>query len=464
MLITSKQNFITTIRIAAPLAVAAVATMGLEVVDTVMMGWLGREQLAGGAVVNAIYLFLAATMAGMMTSVGVSVANAVGAGDRNRIKTIIDQGLIFVMLVSIPIVTLLWHADDVARFFGQPESVLVYVRDYARYFAFGMPSVLLFFVSREILAGIAKPRFIMIVSLLAIPLNFLGNYCLMYGKYGFPEMGVAGIGLSTNLVGWLMFFTLFFVIKGQSILKGTGVYSLAIRFNKDEFLGLLKLGGPASFSFGFESSLFSITALMMGAFGEIALAGHQIAIMSASTVFMIPYGVSQATAVRVGQGFGAQNLSEVYRATAAGMICGLILAAISSLAFWCVPGVFVDVFLDLNDADNQAVYDLAVAYLAIAALFQLVDSVQVIFAGALRGMRDTFYPMLNCLFSYSVTGLGAGALMAFYFGLEGRGLWFGLALGLGVSAILMGIRYRIVTSKLRQTFSVDTLGDLANSS
>ena len=129
----SKQNFITTIRIALPLAVAAVATMGLEVVDTVMMGWLGREQLAGGAIVNAIYLFLAATMAGMMTSVGVSVANAIGAEEKSRVKIIVDQGIIFVALMSIPIVTLLWFAADVARFFGQPENVLVHVQAYARY-------------------------------------------------------------------------------------------------------------------------------------------------------------------------------------------------------------------------------------------------------------------------------------------------------------------------------------------
>lgn len=458
----SKQNFITTIRIALPLAVAAVATMGLEVVDTVMMGWLGREQLAGGAIVNAIYLFLAATMAGMMTSVGVSVANAIGAEEKSRVKIIVDQGIIFVALMSIPIVTLLWFAADVARFFGQPESVLVHVQAYARYFAFGMPSVLLFFVSRETLAGIARPRFIMIVSLLAIPLNFLGNYVLMYGKFGLPEMGVAGIGLSTNLVGWLMFATLVIVIKAQPKLKGTGVFSLAIRFKQQEFIRLLRLGGPASFSFGFESSLFSITALMMGAFGEIALASHQIAIMSASTVFMIPYGFSQATAVRVGQGFGANDLAEMHRATFAGMISGLVIATVSSILFWGFPGIFVDIFLDLNDTNNQQVYQLAVSYLAIAALFQLVDSVQVIFAGALRGMRDTFYPMLNCLFSYSVTGLGAGKLMAFNFGLEGHGLWYGLALGLGVSAVLMGIRYRIVTSTLRHTIVRNPADSVAN--
>jgi len=239
----SKDNLFKTTQIAAPLAVAAVATMGLEVVDTIMMGWLGREQLAGGAVVNAIYLFLAASMAGMMTSVGVSVANAIGADDKSRIKTIVDQGIIFVGLVSLPIVTLLWFAADVARLFGQPESILGYVQDYARYFAFGMPSVLLFFVSREVLAGIAKPRAIMVISLLAIPLNFLGNYILMYGKWGVPEMGVSGIGLSTNIVGWIMFFVLVFVIKSQPKLHNTGVFTASIRFRKDEFVRLLKFSG-----------------------------------------------------------------------------------------------------------------------------------------------------------------------------------------------------------------------------
>jgi multidrug resistance protein, MATE family len=437
-----------TLLISGPLVVSAVAGIGMEIIDTVMMGWMDKQVLAGGALVNALYIFLAAMTVGLLSSLGVSIASAVGAGKTKRIACLVNQATLIALCWSIPVMVLFWWCDDIFRMLGQPPEILIYTENYAHYFLWGIGAIYMFYVCREILAGLAKPRMIMLVSLAVLPLNALGNYVLMYGLWGFPAMGAKGIGLITALLSWLAFIVLFFHVRSHRRFSQYDIFQQWPRFDKRILIRLLKLGGPAAFSYGFESSLFAITAMLMGYFGTVALASHQIAIQCATLSFMVPYGISQGAAVRVGQAFGAENRQDILWATGMGLACGLLFAVITSTSFWLVPSVFVDIFLDLNDPSNRAVTEVAASFLAIAGLFQLVDCVQVVLFGALRGLRDTFVPMLICVFSYSVMGLGSGTLLAFMLGLSGRGLWFGLAIGLGFSSMLMAIRYRFVIKQM----------------
>lgn len=436
-----RQELLATLTVASPLVIAAVVSIGTEIVDTVMMGWLGKKVLAGGALVNALYLFLVASSAGLLSALGVHVATAVGSGKVKEIPRAVNQALLIVMMLTIPVMTLIWWSDDLFRMMGQPEEILGYTQDYAHYFVWCFLPIFLFLVCREILAGIGRPRLIMWVSLPAVPLNICLNYILMYGKFGLPVMGVKGIGLSTSFVSFLMFLSLFLYIKYHYHCRDYAIFRSRPSFDRSVFFHLVKVGWPAAFSYGFESSLFSITAILMGYFGTVALASHQIAVQVATFSFMVPYGISQAVAVRVGQAYGAQDMKGVVWATTSACFCGLLFALCSSTSFWLIPQVFVDIFLDLDNPTNVPVLKQAASFLAIAGLFQLVDCVQVLFFGSLRGLKDTFVPMLICVFSYSFMGLGSGSMLAFKFGFQGRGLWFGLAIGLGFSAMLMVMRY-----------------------
>ncbi len=444
-----------TFAIASPMVVAAVATIALEAVDTVMLGWLGKQQIAGGALVNALYLFMVATTAGLFTALGVSIANAVGAGEREKIPYLSDASIWIALGLSVPVVFGMRACADVFAWAGQPPEILQYTHEYSVYYAWGLPAVFLFFVCREILAGLSRPALIMWVCLFAIPVNVLGNYILMYGKWGFPAMGVSGIALSTVIVAWLMFLVMLVYIKYHYHFSEYRLFTSWPSFSWQQMLPLLRLGGPAAFSFGFESSLFSLTAILMGYFGTVALASHQIAIQCATLSFMVPYGISQAVAIRVGNAYGAKNMRDVYWATSTGMACGLSFACLSSLSFILFPKVFIDFFLDLSNPENQEVAFVGASFLAVAGLFQLVDCVQVLFAGSLRGLKDTFVPMLICIICYSALGLGVGSLLAFKWGFAGRGLWLGLAFGLGFCALLMGWRYALLTRrKMREVESL----------
>jgi MATE family multidrug resistance protein len=203
----------------------------------------------------------------------------------------------------------------------------------------------------------------------------------------------------------------------------------------------MRLGMPIGLMILAESSLFGAAGLLMGLIGTAELAAHAIALQCAAVAFMVPLGLSQAVTARVAWAAGRQDLDGIGRSGWVGLGLGFACTLISAALFWYAGEWLVGRFLDLEDAGNTPVVELAVSFLLIAALFQLVDGAQAIGAGALRGLRDTRVPMLLAIFGYWCVGFPASAILAFWFDLGGRGVWMGLAVGLTVVAILAVWRF-----------------------
>jgi len=203
---------------------------------------------------------------------------------------------------------------------------------------------------------------------------------------------------------------------------------------------VFRLGWPMGTTVVAEVALFTATSFMMGVIGPMELAAHGIALQLSGLAFMIPLGLSAATTIRVGHAYGAGNHADLSRAAMTSLGLGLAIACLSATVFLTVPYALIGLYLDIEAAASAAVIPFAVSFLAVAGIFQIVDGVQALSSGALRGLKEARAPMMIALLSYWAIGVPVGYGLAFHFGWGGVGIWWGLAIGLAAAAILMTLR------------------------
>jgi MATE family multidrug resistance protein len=354
------------------------------------------------------------------------------------------QGLWLATFLGIPFLIALGYAEPLLLWTGQDPDVSALAARYLGAIRWGFVPNLWFTALRGLCEGVARPRPVLAVTLLGVCVNVVGNYALMFGRWGFPELGLEGTGWSSALVMLVMFSALGVYTRRSRRLRGYRIFA-GLRRPDPEMLGaLFALGWPIGIGFGLEAGLFTAATLVMGQFGQTALAAHQVALNAASVTFMVPLGIGMAGGIRVGQAAGAGDLKGASRAgwTAVGLGASFMMC--SALLFWLRPEWVV--WLYAGRQPDPAVAQLAVGLLGVAAVFQLVDGIQATAAGALRGLKDTRVPMVIGAFSYWGLGLSLGAGLGLYGGGGPRGLWWGLTLGLAAAAVLLSSRFWRLTS------------------
>ncbi len=427
-----------TAALALPLILAQLAQVSLTFIDTLMVGRLGNEQLAAIALGSSVFTMALIVGMGVMFAVGPTVSQAHGAGDERMVARATRQGLWLALGLTVPAIILFWNAAPLLLWMGQDAETVRLAAGYLQAISWGYLPGLWFIGLRGLLEGISKPRPIMLIALAGIGLNIFANNALMFGRFGFPALGLVGTGWASTFVFWMSF--LLAAAYVQRTLPQLEVFTKLRTPDVSVLRDLFVIGWPIGLTLGFEGGLFTITALLMGLVGTVELAAHQIAIQSASFTFMVPVGLSAATAVRVGRAAGRKDADGVQRAAGVGMALSLGFMVLTALTFWLIPGRVVSLYLDASDSANRAVVDTAVLFLGFAAAFQIFDGVQVSAAGALRGLKDTRVPMLISLFSYWGIGMATGATLTFGLDVGGRGLWTGLVVGLIAAAGLLSWR------------------------
>ncbi len=425
-----------TLRLATPLMLSQLAAVAIGTTDIVMMGWLGPEKLAAGALGVNFYFPIYLFGVGLVNAVTPMTAQALGARRFRAVRRTLRQGLWIVLAYTLPISLLIWEARPVLIGFGQTEANALLAEGYLRAAVWGLGPSLGVVTLRCFLSAHSRPRSVLVVTLLGVGVNALGNYALMFGHFGFPALGLVGAGISSALVNVFMFLALLgFVARDRRL----GRYAPLTRFWRADwprFREMLRIGAPIGLTIMSESGMFSAAAFLMGVLGTTQLAAHAIALQCAAVAFMVPLGISQAATVRVGLAVGAGDRAGVGRAGWAALALGACFAVLGALVFWLLPRPLVDLFLDLGAPEHLPVVELAVSLLGIVALFQVFDGAQIIAGGALRGLKDTRVPMILATLGYWPIGFGSGALLGFAFGFGGLGVWAGLALGLMVVAVL----------------------------
>jgi multidrug resistance protein, MATE family len=300
-----------------------------------------------------------------------------------------------------------------------------------------LATVLRNFVSTLGRAGIATG-----ITFLALLVNALGNWLLVFGHWGLPQLGLFGSALSSIITSVAMLAAYIFVILSDRRLRRYRIFGYWWRFDASRIAALLRIGVPIGATILAEAGLFSGAAFLMGRLGQAELAGHTVALQIAALAFQVPFGVSQAATIRVGMAYGARDAAWIARAGHTVMALGIGFMALTASAIWLFPRLFLSAYVDVDATRNAAMVAFAVQYLAIAAAFQLFDGAQAVLQGALRGLQDTRMPLLIALFGYWVAGFGAAIWLGFGTPLRGSGVWLGLLIGLVVVSVLLSWRWR----------------------
>lgn len=437
------------IKLSVPLVLAQLAQNTVSFVDTLMVGRLGNQALAGIAIGSTLFHFVLIILSGVVLGVGPMVSQATGAKDEKTCGRAVRQGLWLGVILFLPAFILYWNAYPILIWLHQPPETAAASSAYLRAISWGLLPALWIMALRGLLEGRSNTTPIMVISFAGVLLNIFANDVLMFGKFGMPAMGLVGTGYASSFVYLSVFLLLAVYISRRYV--SLEVFSRLRTPDASMLRELIRIGAPISLTLGFEVSMFSAAAVAMGTLGEHQLAAHQIALQTASISFMVPLGLAIATSVRVGQAIGAGLVEQAKAAGQLGTLVCMAVMSVSGLVFWLAPDLIIGLYIDADDSTNTQVVEYATGFLAIAALFQIVDGLQVAASGSLRGLKDTKAAMVLTLISYWGVGCVSGAYFCFGTKLGGNGLWLGMTGGLATAAVLLTWRfqYRVRLAKQR---------------
>ena len=439
------------LRLAVPLAATQLAQMIILATDTVMLGHFSKEALAGAAIGNTVYFLVWLLGSGPPMAVSPVIAHIQGehgtaANAHRKVRVAVRMGLWSVALVSLPLLAILIFTKPILLALHQEPRLADDAATFMSGLCWGLPFALGFQVLRSFSTALSRAVPPLLVMALAIAWNALGDYALIFGHFGLPRMGLFGAGIASASSNIFSFLALLAVTRGVAALRRYHILHRLWQPHWNTFRELVKLGAPIGVTMVFEVALFNAATLAMGTFGLAPLAAHQIALTIPSLTFMIPLGIGLGATVRVGLAAGAGDRIAARRAgfTAIGM--GGIFMCFMALVLLAWPRQIATLWLPDIPA-NADVLALAVLFLHVAAAFQLVDGIQVTASMSLRGLKDARGPMWIAGASYWLAGAPMCALLGFGLHMQGLGIWLGLAFGLLVAAISLGMRFALLSQK-----------------
>lgn len=444
---------VATLSLGWPLIVTQLAQMALSTVDVILLGRLGPEAVAAGALAVNLYNAVMLFGVGVMTAIMPMIARERGrmAHSVRDVRRTFRQTLWVAATLAVPSWGLLWQSNEIFALLGQDPALS---HDAARILRVLMWSLLPFFAAvglRGFFAAMERPLWTLVVGLLAVPVNALVGAVFIFGLFGAPRLGVVGAGVATLAATSFSFVALSIVLVRDRRFRRYRLFGRFWRFDGVRWRDFLRLGLPIGVMVAFESTVFNAAGFLAGLFGTPTLAAHAVTLQIGALAFMIPLGLSQAVTIRVGAALGREDLRGVVLAGWTGW--GLVVVVMMAIATVMIvaPDTLIGVFLDRAATGGPETFALARAFLLIAAVFQLVDGIQAMTAGMLRGLHDTRVPMLAAAVGYWGIGLTACVVLAFPLGLAGRGIWIGLALGLGSVALLLTLRWATLTRRMIAT-------------
>lgn len=434
----------TTLALAAPLIVAQVSSMGMNVVDSVIAGRISAEALGGVAVGAAIYSFALLICIGTLAAVSPTVAQLFGARRFDEIVPRVRQAYYVAAALGLLVMLICWNGHHLVAAIGVEASLRGHADRFLDGIGWGGPGLAFFFALRNFADGMGRTQPGMYVAfgglLLLIPLAI----AMGLGFGPIPALGTYGLGLATALVLWLQALTLLAYLARASYFRRFGNLLRIDRLDPEPVRALLALGLPIAFAWMMEGGLFITVALLMGRIGADWAAAHQIAVNVASVAFMIPLGLAQAVTVRVGQARGAGDAPGVRRAG----VVGLCLALGTQVSSATIMLLGAASFSALYAPDSPHLVPLVVHLMGLAAIFQISDGLQVVAGGALRGLKETRLPMLITAFAYWGVGFPLAYTLGFAWNMGGPGLWIGFIAGLSVAALLLMWRFFTLSRRL----------------
>ena len=426
--------------------VAQLASMGMMVIDTVLLGHYGTEDLAAVAVGSGIYIAVVLALAGVVQAVSPTVAHLKGAGRAGELAGVLHQGFWLALFLSIPGVLCLLHPDPLFALSRIEPGVEIKARAYLSALAWGMPASLLYRTFYAFCIAVGLPRPLMIISLCCTVTHGVLAAVLVNGMWGGEALGALGCGLSNALISWLALGagTVYMVasgaLRGYRLMRGWSAPRLAAQKS------LLRLGLPMGLSSFVEISAFTLIALFVAQLGAPVVAGHRIVANLAGICYMLPLSLAVATLAQVGVAAGAQDWPRARSSAAAGVVIACVVSTILGLLLWLVESPLVNAY-----TGDPAVREVCLSLIVYLAAYQVFDAAQTVAAHALRGYKVTFVPMLAHVSAFWGVGLFGGWWLAFRAPdpLGVAGFWLASMLSLVFAAVLLGALLWRVSRALR---------------
>lgn len=440
-----REELSATLRLAFPLVLAQLTQIAIYSTDVLMLGQLGPQALAASALAVNLFFMANFTGTGLVTACAPLIAAALGERSHavRDVRRSFRAALHAALLYTIPVWLILWHAHDILLLLGQDPKLSADAARFMRILQWTLLPNLLIIVFRTVLTAFGRPGATLVVTLAGLAVNAALNWILIFGHFGAPTLGLVGSAWASLITTTLMALALAGYVAVHPRTRRFRLFGYAHRPDFGRLSAIFRIGTPIALTLAFEVSIFAVAIYLMGWIDTPSVAAHAIAMQIASIAFMVPLGLSQATVIRVGLAYGARDARWIGQAGWISFAAAMAFMSLSAALMWLFPRELAGLFLEAGTAESDHVLDLTVAFLGVAALFQLFDGAQVIGSAMLRGLQDTRIPMLFAAFGYWVVGLGSGYALAFPLGLRGTGIWIGFALGLGVVAALMIARWSL---------------------
>ena len=421
-------------------------------VDNIMVGQIGTAELAAVSLGNS-FMFIAMSIGiGFSTAITPLIAEADSANNFNSAKSTFKHGLFLCTVLGILLYLFVFFAKPLMYLMKQPEQVVELAIPYLDLVAFSLIPLVIFQALKQFSDGMSMTRYPMYATLLANISNVILNYLLIFGKFGFPELGIVGAAYGTLLSRIIMLIYLWWLLANKERSRALVTNIKLFVLDKLMLKKLINLGTPSAMQMFFEVAIFTSAIWLSGLLGKNPQAANQIALNLSSMTFMVAMGLSVASMVRVGNQKGLQNFKELRRIAFSIFLLGLLLAIFFGAIFFLFHKSLPKIYVDLNDvknySDNLEVIEIASQLLFAAAIFQISDTIQVLVLGALRGLQDVKIPTIITFISYWVIGFP----VSYFLGKEdvygSFGIWLGLLAGLSTAAILLFLRFNYLTLKL----------------
>jgi len=421
-------------------------------VDNIMVGQLGTAELAAVSLGNS-FMFIAMSIGiGFSTAITPLIAEADASNNFKKAKSTYKHGLFLCTTLGVLLFLLVFFSKPLMYLMQQPEEVVALAIPYLNLVAFSLIPLVIFEAIKQFSDGMSMTKYPMYATLIANIINVILNYLLIFGKFGFPEMGMVGAALGTLISRVIMVIYLWTLLRykerSRNIVRNIKFFALDFLMIKK----IVNIGSLSAMQMFFEVAIFTAAIWLSGLLGKNSQAANQIALNLSSMTFMVAMGLSVASMIRVGNQKGLQNYKELRRIAFSIFLLGILLAVFFALLFFIFHKSLPNVYVDLNDAanyeDNMEVLSIASNLLLAAAFFQISDSIQVVVLGALRGLQDVKIPTILTFISYWVVGFP----VSYFLGKEEMygsfGIWLGLLAGLTTASVLLFIRFNSLTLKL----------------
>ena len=446
------KEFSYNLKLSLPVMLGMLGHTLVSLVDNIMVGKLDPTNLAAVSLGNSFVFIGMAIGIGFSSAITPLIAEADSEKNHDKLQSTFVHGIILCTALSLLLFLSIFLFRDIMLLMNQPEEVVELALPYLELVVISLIPLLIFQAFKQFCDGLSLTIYPMYAAIIANVINVIINYVLIFGKFGFPQMGIIGAAIGTLISRLVMLVFLILIIKYNSKIKECLKNIKSIKFDKLMFKKILNIGIPSSLQMVFEVVFFTTAIWLSGLLGENPQSANQIALNLSSMTFMIASGLSVSAMVRVGNQKGLKNYIDLRRISFSILLLGLILALFFALCFIffndLLPYIYIDLNNTLNYEDNLEVIEITSKLLIIAAIYQISDTIQVIILAALRGMQDVKIPTLITFVAYWLIGFPISYFLGSDDMLGSEGIWIGLLSGLTIAATLLYIRFNILTNRL----------------